>query len=147
MRRVFLFAVLSVLSSIVWGQSVISGIVLDSFTQEPLPYATVYVNGTTQGTTTGNDGGFVFEGVSLPATLVFSYVGYEPLAIDLSHNPGKLTIRLKANSELPEIEVSGNSNKDFKKDLKFFKSMFLGDDRWGKRATIKNENALIFNMP
>ena len=145
MRRVFLFAVLSVLSSIVWGQSVISGIVLDSFTQEPLPYATVYVNGTTQGTTTGNDGGFVFEGVSLPATLVFSYVGYEPLAIDLSHNPGKLTIRLKANSELPEIEVSGNSNKDFKKDLKFFKSMFLGDDRWGKRATIKNENALIFN--
>ena len=128
-----------------YAQGTIRGIVVDSLTQEPLPMATVYINGTTQGTTTGNDGRFELEGVSFPAKIVFSYVGYQPLALDLERNPGVLRIELKPNLELPEIDVSGKENKINKEDLDYFKSMFLGDDKWGKRATIKNENVLMFD--
>lgn len=127
-----------------FGQSTIRGIVIDSLTQEPLPLATVYVNGTTQGTTTDNDGRFELKDVSLPATVVFSFVGYHTRAMDLAHNPGTLTIRLKTNDELPEVVVSGK-NKVNRKDLDYFKSMFLGDDRWGKHATIRNENVIMID--
>ena len=45
-------------SAHLFAQGTIYGIVVDSLTQEPLPMATVYVNGTTQGTATDNDGRF-----------------------------------------------------------------------------------------
>ena len=144
MRRL-LFALLSFIPAALFAQSTIRGIVFDSLTLEPLPMATVYINGTTQGTTTDNDGRFELEGVFFPAKIVFSYVGYQPQALDLDRNPVMLRIELKPNLELPEIDVSGKENKINKEDLDYFKSMFLGDDKWGKRATIKNENVLMFD--
>lgn len=125
-----------------YGQSTIRGIVIDSLTQEPMSSATVYVNGTTQGTSTDADGRFELQDVKFPATVVFSFVGYQTQAIDLVRYPGRLTIRLKTNDELPEVVVS---DKDEKSDLEFFKQMFLGEDRWGKHAKIKNENVILVN--
>lgn len=124
MRRLFalILTSLSFVSATLYGQGIITGVVTDSFTGEPLPNATVYVNGTTNGTTTAEDGRFELKGVSYPATVVFSFVGYEPQAHDYYRNPGELSIKLKT-SELPEIEVSG---KIAKKDLTYFKRMFLG---------------------
>ncbi len=142
MKRL-LFALLSFVPAALFAQGTIRGIVVDSLTHEPLPLATVYVNGTTQGTTTDNEGRFELKDVPIPATVVFSFVGYLPKALDLERNPGELTIGLRTNDELPEIVVSGKSNKIRKEDLDYFKTMFLGDDRWGKRATIKNENVLM----
>ena len=144
MRRLITLTLLLALMPVALsGQSTIRGIVTDSLIQEPLPMATVYVNGTTQGTTTDNDGRFELKDVMFPATVVFSFVGYQPEAIDLTHNPGIMTIKLKPNIDLPEIEVSGKANKIDKEDLEYFRKMFLGDDRWGKRATIKNENVIM----
>ena len=143
--RKLLFAILCLIPSTLFGQSTIRGIVVDSLTQEALPSATVYLNGTTHGTTTDNDGRFELKDVSFPTTIIFSFVGYEPKALDLARYPGYLTITLTANSLLPEIEISGKVNRTNKKDLKFFKDMFLGDDLWGNRATIMNEEALLFH--
>ena len=143
MKRL-LFTFLSFIPVALFGQTTIIGVVLDSLTQEPLPSATVYVNGTTQGTATDANGRFELKDVSLPATVVFSFVGYETQALDLVRNPGKMTIRLKTNDELPEIVVSGKFNKNRKEDTDYFKSKFLGDDRWGKHATIKNKSVLMF---
>ena len=126
------------------GQSTVRGVVLDSLTQEPMVSATVYVSGTTQGTTTDNDGRFELKDVMFPATVVFSYVGYQTQALDLDGAPGTLTIRLRTNDELPEVVIS-RKNKVKRKDLEYFKSMFLGDERWGKHATIKNENAIMID--
>ncbi len=145
MRRVLLFAFLTLIPAFLLGQKTITGIVLDSLTQEPLPSATVYVNGTTLGTTTDSNGRFELKEVSFPATIVFSFVGYQPKALELDRNPGRLTIGLTPNIELPEIVVSGKKNRIDKVNLDYFKTMFLGDDKWGKRATIKNENVLMFD--
>ena len=76
MKR-FLLALLLFFPTFLSGQNVIKGVVVDSLTQEPLPSATVYVNGTTQGTITDNDGRFELKDVSFPATVVFSFVGYQ----------------------------------------------------------------------
>ena len=145
MKRLIILALAMVLSypAALLGQNAITGIIVDSLTHDPLPMATVYVNGTTQGTTTGTDGRFELKDVSFPATIVFSFVGYQPQAFNLERNPGSLTISLKPNIELDEIEISGKANKVKKEDLEYFKTMFLGDDRWGKRATITNENVLM----
>ena len=70
MRSVLLFAFLSLMPAFMFGQSTVTGVVLDSLTQEPLPSATVYINGTTQGTTTDADGRFELKDVSFPATVV-----------------------------------------------------------------------------
>jgi hypothetical protein len=144
MRR-FLFSVLLLFPVALYSQHTITGVVLDSLTQEPMPSATVYVNGTTLGTVTDNDGRFELNSVSFPATVVFSFVGYQPQAVDMTRNPGTLIIRLKTNDELPEVVVSGKDHKIDKRDLDFFRKMFLGDDRWGRRAIIKNENVLMFD--
>ena len=110
-------ALMVLIPATLFGQSTITGIVVDSLTMEPLPTATVYVNSTTLGTTTNNDGLFELKDVPFPCTVVFSFVGYHPQALDLTHNPGKLTIRLKPNIELPEVVVSGKENMISKEDL------------------------------
>ena len=143
MRR-FLFSVLLLFPVALYSQHTITGIVLDSLTQEPLPSATVYVNGTTLGTATDVEGRFELKDVSLPATVVFSFVGYQTQAIELNRYPESLTISLKTNDELPEVVVSGKKNMPNKEDLDYFKSFFLGDDKWSKQARILNEDALLF---
>lgn len=125
----------------VHGQNTITGTVLDSLTQERLQYVTVYINGTTKGTVTDADGHFELKDVSYPATVIFSFVGYKPQAHDIVRNPGHLSIELKPNIDLPEVVITGKKVK--RKDLSYFKSMFLGDDRWGRHATIRNENVIM----
>lgn len=125
----------------VHGQNTITGTVLDSLTQERLQYVTVYINGTTKGTVTDADGHFELKDVSYPATVIFSFVGYKPQAHDIVLNPGHLSIELKPNIDLPEVVITGKKVK--RKDLTYFKSMFLGDDRWGRHATIRNENVIM----
>ena len=145
MRRLITITLtlLVLLPACLFGQSTVRGVVIDSLTQEPLPLATVYVNGTTQGTTTDNDGRFELKDIMFPATVVFSFVGYQTQALDLTRNPGELRIRLKTNDVLPEVVVSGKENKVKREDLEYFRKMFLGNDRWGKRATIENENVIM----
>jgi hypothetical protein len=147
MRRLIALTIilLAVLPAVVFGQSTVRGVVIDSLTQEPMVSATVYVNGTTQGTSTDSDGRFELKDVVFPAIVVFSFVGYQTQALDLMRNPGELTIRLKTNDELPEVVVSGKTNSIDKEDLEFFKKMFLGDDKWGQRAKIKNENVIMID--
>ena len=57
-------------------QYVIQGVVTDSLTKEPLPYASVRLKDTTEGTTTGSDGRFYFKTNSSEAVLVISVIGY-----------------------------------------------------------------------
>ena len=142
MKRL-LFALLSLIPAILYGQNNITGYVVDSKTREPLPSATVYINGTTKGTTTDQDGRFELKDVSFPTTIVFSFVGYKPQARDLDRVPNKMTVALETNDELPEVVISGKVKK---RDLNYFKRMFLGDDYWGRNAVIKNEQVITIDI-
>jgi TonB-linked SusC/RagA family outer membrane protein len=83
----------------------ISGIVTDE-NGEPLPGATITVQGTTTGTVTDMDGNY---SISVPdgATLVFSYIGYETKTIAVG-TQSIINIRLSEDAaSLEEVVVVG----------------------------------------
>lgn len=60
------------------AQNIVSGRVVDSLTNEPVAFATVYLDGTTVGTTTDDDGRFSLDVNPryLPATIIVSHLNY-----------------------------------------------------------------------
>ena len=80
------------------------GKVTDAFDDTPIPGVVVHLAGTSQGTTTGEDGAY-----SLPAnkgdTLVFTFVGYDPQKIAVGESK-IVNVRLsKSSNELGETVV------------------------------------------
>lgn len=92
----------------------ISGKVIDATNNEPLPFANVLVKGTTVGTTTDFDGGFVITGLQPGfVTLQATYVGYknaESAEIQLSNAKAEyVEIKMEnAGVALEEVEVKAN---------------------------------------
>lgn len=58
------------------AQYVVQGVVTDSLTREPMPYVSVRLKNTTEGTTTGSDGRFYFKTYRNEGELVISTIGY-----------------------------------------------------------------------
>lgn len=127
-------------------QKSFSGIVLDSFSRKPLPYATVYINGTTTGTITNDKGHFNINGISTPARLVVSHINYRPKTMLIDGNSQeKLVIELQERViNLSEIKVSDKNLR--KKNIDIFKRMFLGADYWGENAILNNDSVLRFEL-
>ncbi|GJM33774.1 MAG: outer membrane protein [Saprospiraceae bacterium] len=75
-RLLFLFLFISFLLQ---AQTTISGIVIDAVTKEPLPFANIKGEGTTDGTNTEADGIFKFQ--TTADVLVVSYLGYRTAQI------------------------------------------------------------------
>lgn len=86
-------------------QRTVTGTVIDD-TKEPLIGATVKVVGTSIGVTTDFDGHYVLKVPTTAKQLVFSYVGYDNLVVDITSNV--IDVTLKPNSEiLNEVVVIG----------------------------------------
>ncbi|GAB3275206.1 TonB-dependent receptor [Larkinella harenae] len=84
----------------------ISGNVIDE-KGEALPGVTVLVKGTTQGTTTNEQGNFELNVLDNNVTLVFSFVGYIPQEIQLDRQT-RLSITLRVDDKsLEEVVVVG----------------------------------------
>ena len=62
----------------------IQGTVVDAQTGEALPGVNIVIEGTTSGTTTNVDGEFELNVPSLEEALVFSYIGYERLVVNIA---------------------------------------------------------------
>ncbi|MCL2417234.1 MAG: SusC/RagA family TonB-linked outer membrane protein [Bacteroidales bacterium] len=60
---------------------VVVGRVIDDGTNEPLPFVTVALQGTTTGTVTSVNGDFTIGIPSIDAVLVFSFLGYETIEV------------------------------------------------------------------
>lgn len=96
---------LALISTAVWGQTV-SGTVTDENNQ-PLPGATVVVQGTNRGTSTDFDGKYQINATQ-GETLVFSYVGYATQEIIAKGGGNSLTINalLQPDNTLDEVVVT-----------------------------------------
>ena len=79
------FFVVSLISFASFSQSLVSGVVVDGSSNEPLIGANVSIKGTTDGTFTGLDGSFSFSADPSPGAVVLvSYIGYEDLEMRYS---------------------------------------------------------------
>lgn len=123
----------------------LKGIVVDSINDQPIPYATVFINGTTNGTITDSIGKFVINNISIPAEVIVSHATYSTKMVYIeSSHPNRLDIELNSkNIELPKVSVADKSMRQ--NNVEEFKRLFLGTDHLGKKAILVNENSLFFN--
>lgn len=92
----------------------VSGRLLDSSTDEPLPYANISLKGNHGGAMTNLDGYFNIPLVAVDTVpLCFSYVGYRTLCVDLAeHETENMVVRLdRRNTFLLAVDVYGKQNE------------------------------------
>lgn len=122
----------------------LKGRVVDTSNQ-PLPSATIYYDGTTLSTLTNENGEFslVFDSKQ-NRSLVVSYVGYQTVYLQNYNTEQPLLVVLEiAISSLKEVVIK-KDRFSRKEKMKIFKERFLGSTSFGKKASIQNENDIYF---
>jgi len=108
------FFVVSLISFSSFSQTLVTGVVVDGSTNEPLIGANVSIKGTTDGTFTGLDGSFSFSAnLSSGAVVLVSYIGYEDQEIAYSGDIGMVKMK-STNLTLDEIRVTADVSIDRK---------------------------------
>lgn len=112
MRQLFIVIVFSWLTLVAVGQtSTVSGFVIDSQTNEPIPFASVFVKNTTIGTTTGFDGDFHFN-VDRQDSISISAIGYRPQTVTIKRITENQKIILVPDMiEIKEINVKPSNER------------------------------------
>jgi hypothetical protein len=137
------------LATITYAQTtVLTGHVTDASTGKPMPFANVYLNGSTRGTTTNEQGYYSLSGVPLGTVeVVASFIGYQPhrRIFRLDRSPdNKANFRLKPSDQtLATVTVRGNPKK-WQQHLRQFKRQLLGEP-FGGQCQILNVDALSFH--
>ena len=104
MRLTFALFLLGIFSAL--AQTKVSGYVFDE-NNEPVAYANVLFKGSTQGTTTNEEGRFYLQSDETWQTLIVSFIGYETLEIPLTKKVNydlKFVIK-EAASQLNEVVI------------------------------------------
>ena len=84
------FLLIVTLSTFAQEKAVVTGKVTDKeMNNEPLPFANVFIKGTTTGTTTDFDGNYTLSVNEGPVTLVFSFVGYTTIEVPMTFESGQ----------------------------------------------------------
>ncbi len=105
--RLLLIAALIFSSATIYGQTKLTGTVIDNAGM-PLPGAGIVVKGTTKGTSTDFDGNFTITLEKTSGTIEVSFVGFETKAVKFtgSSSLGKITLNPSAET-LDEVVVTG----------------------------------------
>ncbi len=132
-----------------YGQTtaVLTGNVTDAATGKPMPFAHVYVNGSTQGAITDEKGYYTLTGLPLGTVeIAASFVGYQSSTQKLrfeNTSPQKADFRLKASEQmLDAVTVRGNS-KWSERYLRQFKKELFGEP-FGRQCLLVNSEVLNF---
>jgi len=109
--RKYLFTLIALLSSAyVFSQTNVSGVVVDSNTNEPLPGVNVKVMGKNVGASTDFNGEFSFTvSEEPPFSLEFTFVGYARQIKEITSNDESVSIALEeSQTSLDEVVVSAS---------------------------------------
>ncbi len=123
----------------------ISGRVVDSTDKKPVANASVFLNNTTIGAVTGNDGIFKLN-IARPGKyeIIVSMIGYAPYQKLLFTDRGNTTLPdIKIAPQiitLSEVKVKIDPRRD--RDYKWFKDDFLGSSNFAGKCRILNPEIL-----
>ncbi len=113
-KNVLLILVLTLFIGSAFSQSVtVTGTVTSAADKQPIPGVTVQVKGTTQGTTTDLDGVYKLQAPA-DATLLFSYVGMQPLELPVNKRMMINVVMQENKIDLGEVVVVGYSTSSKK---------------------------------
>jgi CarboxypepD_reg-like domain len=147
MRRITLFLVLISFFQVGHGQ-IVRGTIRDNSDHTKINFASIYINGTSVGTNSDQDGYFELDITkygSLPLTI--SALGYYSVTLTDFSREKPIEIYLTPKTfELKEVVIVAKSlTKAKKANLKLFRNEFLGTTYDAQNCVIMNENDIIFN--
>ncbi len=137
-----------------WSQTYptvsIQGSVIDVTTGKPLRFANVFLNNTTLGCATDEFGHFVIERVPFGMyDLVVSMMGYELESLKIHCTESETqTFKFKLKPKVLKgrtVKITAKHPRDWKKNLKKFKKLFLGTSKNAVKCRIMNPEVLSFN--
>jgi len=138
-----LLAICLLIPALLLGHTKLKGYVTDE--EGGIAYATVYINGSTYGTTTDTLGYFEIQLSTFPCQLILSHLSYQTQSLLIvSPTAEMLNIKLHPKKiELTELNIEDKNLRS--ENLALFKELFLGNDYWGVNAILENEDVLTFS--
>ncbi|GAB3643819.1 carboxypeptidase regulatory-like domain-containing protein [Spirosoma arcticum] len=127
----------------------LTGRVLDAQTNQPLPFATVYLNNTSRGTVADSNGVYRLTNVPLGnAELVGSVLGYQTLRQPLRLTDARLRavdLRLQPTDQaLATVTVTARRNPAWARQFRTFSRELLGNRPQARVCRIMNPGVLSF---
>ncbi|GAB3767450.1 hypothetical protein GCM10028818_00240 [Spirosoma horti] len=129
----------------VYGQTsaVLTGYVTDATTGKPMPFANVYLNGSTRGAVTNEKGYYALTEVPLGTTeIAASFVGYQPAIQKVRFDnttPLQLNFRLKPSEQTLDVVTVRGNPKAWERHLRQFKKQFFGEPFGGQCLLVNSE--------
>ncbi len=128
----------------------LTGTVTDELTGELLPFANVYINNSSIGTTTNEKGTYTLANLPIGnLDVAVSYLGYMPIKQTLRfEQPGRKTVQFKMRQgvELQSVVVYSKRSKKWQQRLKTVTRELLGTGRFAKSCKILNPEVLQITM-
>ena len=151
MKNLFLLTLLIFSFDAAFSQSnfTVSGKVIDSASRDPLAFASVFCQNTTQGTATNKEGSFSLNLKEGGYDLVITYTGYKSQLIRISPEMKTTALEIvmiKEEKSIEEVVIrSSNEVKDgWKKYGKFFIENFIGSTPFASHCVLTNPEGLKF---
>lgn len=147
MNRTFL-AILFMLPGLFSYSQVITGVVLDKGSGEPISYASLFFNGTFVGTSTDESGFFELDVTKYSSRpLIISAMGYDPGIITNFTRVEPVQVQLTPRFfVIEEVSVSAESLTGKRKEcLRIFRNEFIGRSGNARKCFILNEKDITFN--
>ena len=151
MKNLFLLTLLIFCFGAAFSQSnfTVSGKVIDSASRDPLAFASVFCQNTTQGTATNKEGLFSLNLKEGGYDLVITYTGYKSQLIRISPEMKTTALEIvmiKEEKSIEEVVIrSSNEVKDgWKKYGKFFIENFIGSTPFASHCVLTNPEVLKF---
>ncbi|HTI90661.1 MAG TPA: carboxypeptidase-like regulatory domain-containing protein [Puia sp.] len=129
--------------------TILSGVINDSASGKPLAGVSLFLNGTSKGTVTRNDGRFELAVPPGRYELIASAIGYATWLREISSRnlPPSLKIALHTKAdELASVTVEPYIKDGWKKYGKTFLQYFIGTTENASGCTIKNKEVLRFHF-
>lgn len=120
------------------------------FDNKPKSDVSVYLNNTTIGTITDNNGEFNLEVNNGVYELIISHIGFKTITYDLDTSNYAKPLSFSLLEEefvLDEVVVKGKKNNDeWKRNFSVFFREFIGTTKFSNSCTIQNPDVLFFQF-
>lgn len=113
---------------------------------EPIAGASVYLDGTTIGTSTDSEGLFeIYAKNKFNTLLIVRFLGYEDIIVANPYEKEFYNFVLSPKTDVIETVIIVKDGFTRKQKLQLFREQFLGTTKYGKACKILNEDDIDFN--
>ncbi len=126
---------------------IINGKILEAGTNKPVKSASIYFDGTLNGTTSDSTGSFtLYPGANRNAPVIISAVGYDSETVtDFPSGKRAIVYLSMKQYDLEAVTISASDGMSRKEKLRIFRREFLGTSENAKNCEIVNEDDITLS--